>query len=269
MALREGRLDVPVADAGLPLLARDRRAPGRALHPAPRLVPPRRAADRRVRILVLGDPRGGHAAVDRRHDLRPEPEPPRPRRGHGVRGARGGRSYDGVRELHVLPRAGAAPGDAAGHQARRVRAEPFLLLQPLRVRVTGAPLAVRNRARGSVDAYAAAVGAVARHPGRLRLLRLLPVRLRLRLPRDRPGRGDAGAGARRRCDRRALRRGRRPGRVLARYDLVLCSDHGQSDVARATVLERSYADTPNVVVTASNRAGDDALPGCPSIRGRS
>ena len=46
------RLDVPVADAGLPRLDRDRRAPGRPRDPAPRLVAPRRAAARRVRLVV-------------------------------------------------------------------------------------------------------------------------------------------------------------------------------------------------------------------------
>ena len=45
-------LDVSVADAGLPLVDRDRRPPGRPPDPAPRLVRPRRAAARRVRLLV-------------------------------------------------------------------------------------------------------------------------------------------------------------------------------------------------------------------------
>ena len=109
-------------------------------------------------------------------------------------------------------------------------------------------------------------GAVARHPGRLRLLRLLPVRLRLRLPRDRPGRGDAGAGARRRRNRRAdAAGGRRVPRPLRPRPLLRPRAVRRSarDGARAL-----YADTPNVVVTASNRAGMAALPGCPSTRGR-
>ena len=40
---------------------RDRRPPGRARDPAPRLVPPRRAAARRVRLVVRRDPRGRDA----------------------------------------------------------------------------------------------------------------------------------------------------------------------------------------------------------------
>ena len=74
------RLDVPVADAGLPLLDRDGRAPRRAPDPAPRLVAPRRAAPGRVRLLVRGDPRGRDAPLDRRHDLQHERAAPRPRR---------------------------------------------------------------------------------------------------------------------------------------------------------------------------------------------
>ena len=47
-----------LADAGLLVLDRDGRPPGRAPDPAPRLVPPRRAAGRRVRLLVRSGARG-------------------------------------------------------------------------------------------------------------------------------------------------------------------------------------------------------------------
>ena len=50
---------------------------------------------------------------------------------------------------------------------------------------TGAPLSWRNRSAGTIDAYAAAVGALARHARRLRLPPLLPLRLRLGLARAR------------------------------------------------------------------------------------
>ena len=50
--LPAGDLGLPVAHAGLPLVDRDRRRPGRAPHPAARLVAPQRAAHRRVRLLV-------------------------------------------------------------------------------------------------------------------------------------------------------------------------------------------------------------------------
>ncbi len=58
--------DVPLADAGLPVVDRDRSPPGRARDPTPRLVPPRRGAGGRVRLLVRGDPRGRDDARDPR-----------------------------------------------------------------------------------------------------------------------------------------------------------------------------------------------------------
>ena len=76
-ALPPRRVDVSLAHARLPLVARHRRASGRARDPAPRLVPPRRAAARRVRLVVRRRSRGRHEAVARRHDLRAERQPPR------------------------------------------------------------------------------------------------------------------------------------------------------------------------------------------------
>src|SRR5437764_1029545 len=61
--LRARRLDVSLADAGLPLLDRHRRTPRRAPDPAPGLVSPRPAARRGIRLLIRGDPCGGHAPV--------------------------------------------------------------------------------------------------------------------------------------------------------------------------------------------------------------
>ena len=61
-------------------------------------------------------------------------------------------------EHHVLPRPHALLADTAVGDEARLRPEAVLLLQPVRVGHTGAPLAVRDRAGGSIDAYAAAVG---------------------------------------------------------------------------------------------------------------
>ena len=130
--------------------------------------------------------------------------------------------------------------------------------------VTGAPLAVRNRARGSVDAYAAAVGRwlVTRDGFDFFVYYLSDFDYASHVTGP-----DGAMPALERADdaiAALFDAAGGPDELLARYDLVLCSDHGQSDVAQATVLERSYADTPNVVVTASNRAGMVyALPGCP------
>ena len=66
---------------------------------------------------------------------------------------------------------------------------------------TGAPLSWRNRSAGTIDQYATAVGALARHPRRVRLSPLLPLRLRLRLARRRARRGARRARALRRRDR--------------------------------------------------------------------
>ena len=127
-------LDLPVADAGVPLGARDRGASRRARDPAPRLVPPRRAAAGRVRLVVRRRPCGRDEAVADRHGLRPQREPPRQRRRDRLRGARG-RGPDRSRDQHhLLPRPSRAPADRALPDASGVRPEPLLLLQPLRVR---------------------------------------------------------------------------------------------------------------------------------------
>jgi Type I phosphodiesterase / nucleotide pyrophosphatase len=120
---------------------------------------------------------------------------------------------------------------------------------------TGAPLAVRDRASGTVDEYAAAVGRwlVTRdgfnflayylsdydyvshargpegaHEGLERADRALGVLV------------DAAGG---------------PDEFLGRYALILCADHGQTRVERAARLQDSYRGVDGVLVTASNRAG--------------
>ena len=64
-----------------------------------------------------------------------------------------------------------------------------------------------------------------------------------------------------------------PDEFLDRYDVLLCSDHGQTTVEQAASLEQAYADLrlfrgrelrAHVAVCASNRAGQIyRLPGCP------
>jgi predicted AlkP superfamily pyrophosphatase or phosphodiesterase len=121
--------------------------------------------------------------------------------------------------------------------------------------VTGAPLAVRARAGGSIDAYGAAVG------------RWLVTRdgfdfLFLYLPDYDYASHALGPGG----AEEALRRS--DGAVgalveaaggldgfLERYAVIVCSDHGQTHVERAVTLQTALRDRPGVRVTASNRAG--------------
>jgi hypothetical protein len=139
---------------------------------------------------------------------------------------------------------------------------------------TGAPLAVRRRAAGTVDAYAAAVGRwLVTRDGFDFLVYYLSdfdYAAHARGPDDAVealGRIDAAVGE-------LLRAAGGVDAFLDRYSVILCSDHGQTNVDRAVALESSYADLalfrrsgldrPDVAVTASNRAGQVyRLPGCP------
>ncbi len=122
---------------------------------------------------------------------------------------------------------------------------------------TGAPLAVRNRSGGSVDAYAAAVGrwlvtrdgfdvlayylsgydyaSHAHGPERAAEVSLAQT--------------DAAIGA-------LLEAAGGPDEFLERYAVIVHSDHGQTGVERAARLDRRFRDLEGeVVVAASNRAG--------------
>jgi hypothetical protein len=129
--------------------------------------------------------------------------------------------------------------------------------------VTGAPLAIRRRARGTVDTYAAAVGRwlvtrdgfdffvyylsdfdyashVTGPDGALPTL--------ARTDEAVAALFDAAGG---------------PDELLTRYDVLVCADHGQTPVDRPVALQRAFAAVPGVLVTASNRAGMAyRLPGC-------
>jgi hypothetical protein len=123
---------------------------------------------------------------------------------------------------------------------------------------TGAPFAVRNRRGGSVDAYATAVG-------------------RWLVTRDgfdcfayylsgydfaSHASGPEGEDAERALEQSDAAVGALfeaaggPDEFLARYAVVLLSDHGQTSVERVARLEEPFADVADeVVVAASNRAG--------------
>jgi hypothetical protein len=132
--------------------------------------------------------------------------------------------------------------------------------------VTGAPLAIRGRAMGSIDAYAAVVGRwLVTRDGFDFLFFYLP-------DYDFASHAFGPAGA-----HEALARSDRAiaalveaagglGAFLERYDVVLCSDHGQTPVEQPFRLEQAlsdfqllrptaHRDDAELVVTASNRAG--------------
>src|SRR5436309_104290 len=139
--------------------------------------------------------------------------------------------------------------------------------------VTGAPLAVRTRARGSVDEYARAVGRwLVTRDGFDFFVFYLP-------DYDFASHASGPEGA-----HAALARADRavgalfdaaggPDEFLARYAVILCSDHGQTPVERIERLQDSFAgfrlfrrgngSRAQLAVTASNRAGMVySLPGC-------
>jgi hypothetical protein len=121
---------------------------------------------------------------------------------------------------------------------------------------TGAPIAIRNRALGSIDAYAAAVGRwLVTRDGFDLLVYYLPdydYASHLHGPddaREALARSDAAVAA-------LMDAAGGPDAFLDRYAVVLCSDHGQSRVDHVARLEVDGAR-----ITASNRAamlyGDD------------
>ena len=122
---------------------------------------------------------------------------------------------------------------------------------------TGAPLAVRNRAAGSLDAYAAAVGRWLVTRDGFDFFAYYLSDYDYASHAHGPGgaagvaleRTDAAIGA-------LLDAAGGPDAFLERYAVVVHSDHGQTDVERAARLETSFAGLEReVVVTASNRAG--------------
>ena len=121
--------------------------------------------------------------------------------------------------------------------------------------VTGAPVAVFGRSGGSIDAYAAAVGRwLVTRDGFDFLFYYLPDydfashALGPAATQEALARSDAAVGA-------LIEAAGGPDEFLERYAVIVCSDHGQTQVERVAWLQASFAGLDNVVVTASNRAG--------------
>ena len=121
--------------------------------------------------------------------------------------------------------------------------------------VTGAPLAVRTRSGGSIDAYAAAVGRwLVTRDGFDFLFYYLPDydyashALGPAGAQEALGRSDQAVGA-------LVEAAGGMDAFLERYAVVVCSDHGQTPVERAVRLQDELRDLPEALVTASNRAG--------------
>jgi Type I phosphodiesterase / nucleotide pyrophosphatase len=120
---------------------------------------------------------------------------------------------------------------------------------------TGAPLAIRGRSQGSIDGYAAAVGRwLVTRDGFDFLTYYLPDydfashALGPEGAFEALARSDAAVGA-------LLDAAGGPDDFLERYAVVLCADHGQTNVERSARLQASFADVRGALVTASNRAG--------------
>ncbi len=118
--------------------------------------------------------------------------------------------------------------------------------------VTGAPLSVRNRPRGTIDAYAAAVGRwlVTRDGFDFLVFYLSDYDYASHAQGP-----DAAHAALARCDDAVgglIEAAGGADEFLERYAVILCADHGQTPVSDVTRLEDVF---PELLVTASNRAG--------------
>jgi hypothetical protein len=150
------------------------------------------------------------------------------------------------------------PGFPAAHGPRR-----FFYYNLFESDVTGAPLAVRNRAAGTIDVYAAAVARwlVTRDGFDVLVYYLSDVDFASHLlgPESTDEalvRTDAAVSV-------LVEAAGGLDELLERYAIVLCADHGQTRVDEAARLEERFAGVEGVLVTASNRAGQVyLLPGC-------
>jgi predicted AlkP superfamily pyrophosphatase or phosphodiesterase len=139
--------------------------------------------------------------------------------------------------------------------------------------VTGAPLAVRTRARGSVDEYARLVGRwLVTRDGFDFLVFYLPD-YDYASHATGPEAAHAALAHADRAIETLFEAAGGPEEFLERYAVLLCSDHGQTRVERAVRLEEAFTGLTlfhrgngrhaDLVVTASNRAGMVyRLPGC-------
>lgn len=118
--------------------------------------------------------------------------------------------------------------------------------------VTGAPLSVRNRQRGTIDAYAVAVGRwlVTRDGFDFLVFYLSDYDYASHVHGP-----DAAHAELARCDEAVgtlIEAAGGPEEFFERYAVVLCADHGQTTVREVARLEDTFSDA---IVTASNRAG--------------
>ncbi|MGH3072259.1 MAG: alkaline phosphatase family protein [Gaiellaceae bacterium] len=118
--------------------------------------------------------------------------------------------------------------------------------------VTGAPLSVRNRSRGTIDTYAAAVGRwlVTRDAFDFLVFYLSDYDYASHAQGP-----DAAHGALARSDEAVgalIAAAGGADEFLERYAVLLCSDHGQTPVSEVARLQDVF---PDERVTASNRAG--------------
>src|SRR5256886_2370011 len=128
---------------------------------------------------------------------------------------------------------------------------------------TGAPLSWRNRSAGTIDAYAASVGRwlVTRDGFDFLLYYLSDYDWASHVQGP-----DAAFDVLTRCDESIGALVDAAGgldELLDRYALIVLADHGQSRVRSVTRLEERFAGVENVLVAASNRAGQVyRLDGC-------
>ena len=130
----------------------------------------------------------------------------------------------------------------------------FYFYSVFQSRDTGAPLAWRNRAQGSIDAYATAVGRwlVTRDAFDFFVYYLSDFDYASHLAGP-----DGALDALERCDRGVGALVEAAGGLdafLERYGVLVCADHGQTAVSEAFALEPLFAEA-GLRVTASNRAG--------------
>ncbi len=121
--------------------------------------------------------------------------------------------------------------------------------------VTGAPVSVFGRSTGSIDAYAAWVGRwLVTRDGFDFLFYYLPDydfashALGPQATQEALARSDAAIGA-------LIEAAGGPDEFLERYAVVVCSDHGQTQIERAVSLEACFTGVDGLLVAASNRAG--------------
>ena len=119
---------------------------------------------------------------------------------------------------------------------------------------TGAPLSFRNRAAGTIDAYAAAVGRwlVTRDGFDFLLFYLSDYDYASHAAGP-----DAATGALARCDEAVGDLVRAAGGLdafLERYAVIVMSDHGQTPVREVARLGDRFRHVPDTLVAASNRA---------------